>query len=105
MYSCSQKDAIDLSNFDEVAWQSDKDGCAGIRTELRNDLINVKEELKGLNGDQVISALGKPNKTDLASRNQKYFIYNISCNTNSNDASTLSIRFNAVGLSYVVIVY
>ena len=103
--SCSQNSTIDISKFDEVAWQADKDGCAGTRIEMRSDLINSKEELKGLNGDQVTSVLGKPNKMNLADRNQKYFIYNISCPTSSDNTSTLSIRFNAVGLSYEVIVY
>ena len=105
MNSCTQRSAIDLSNFDEIAWQADKDGCDGQRVKMRTNLINVKEELKSLNNDQIISVLGKPNKTNLADRNQKYFIYNISCPTSSDSASTLSIRFNAIGLSYEVIVY
>jgi len=105
MNSCTTNNAIDISNFDEVAWQTDKDGCDGQRIKLRNDLINAKDELKGLNGDQVISVLGKPNKMNLADRNQKYFVYSISCATDSADVSTLSIRFSAVGLSYEVIVY
>jgi hypothetical protein len=88
-----------------VTWQADKDGCTGKRAEMQDDLIKVKEDLKGLNGDKIRSVLGKPNKINLAQRNQKYFIYNISCPTNLGEQSTLSVRFSAVGLSYEVLVY
>lgn len=104
LISCSQK-TVDLQDFDESAWQADKDGCNGIRTIMRETLIKVKSELKGLNGDEIIAVLGKPNKTNLADRNQKYFIYYISCPTHTSKSSTLSIRFSAIGLSYEVIVY
>lgn len=102
--SCSNKE-IDLPNFDELSWQKDKNGCEGIRSEMRENLIKVKSELKGLNGDEITNILGKPNKTDLASRNQKYFIYNISCPKELEEVSTLSIRFNATGLVYEVVVF
>lgn len=102
--SCSQKPS-DIPGFDELIWQADKDGCDGKRLEMRNDLIKVKTHLKGLNGDEVVSILGKPNKKNLVDRNQKYFIYSISCSDQNSESSTLSIRFNAVGLSYEVIVY
>jgi len=102
--SCGQK-TVDLQDFDESAWQADKDGCDGARTKMRDTLIKVKSELKALNGDQIIAVLGKPNKTNLADRNQKYFIYNISCPTKTGEHSTLSIRFSAIGLSYEVLVY
>jgi len=104
VFSCTSK-SIDLLNFDESAWQTDKDGCNGVRAEMRDNLIKVKSDLKGLNGDQVTAVLGKPNKTNLASRNQKYFIYNIACPKESEETSTLSIRFNATGLVYEVVVF
>ncbi len=104
LLSCDQKN-LDLPNFDETAWQADKDGCNGTRLGMREDLVKVKDQLKALNGDDVISVLGKPNTTNLADRNQKYFIYNISCDDHTSEASTLSIRFSAIGLSYEVLVY
>ena len=102
--SCNHKE-LDLPNFDESAWQKDKDGCDGIRAGMRDNLIKVKDGLKGLNGDEVTSILGKPNKTDLVSRNQKYFIYDLSCRKELAETATLSIRFNATGLAYEVVVY
>ena len=102
--SCNQK-SIDLPKFDESAWQIDKDGCSGTRLKMRNDLIKIKPQLKGLNNGQIISILGKPNKTNLIDRNQKYFIYNISCPSETGELSTLSVRFNAVGRSYEILVY
>jgi len=95
----------DLPNFNEGAWKKDKDGCDGIRQQMRSQLIESKELLKGMNGDEISDVLGKPNNVNLAKRNQKYFIYNITCATDSKEPSTLSIRFNATGLSYEVVVY
>ncbi len=104
LLSCGQKN-LDLPNFDEPAWQADKDGCNNVRLEMRDDLIKVKDQLKALNGDDVISLLGKPNITNLTARNQKYFLYNITCDDQAGEPSTLSIRFSAIGLSYEVLVY
>lgn len=105
--SCSPP--IDLEGFNEKAWQSDKDGCQGLRLKLKEDLMSVKEQIKGLNNDEVITLLGKPNKTLLDKRNQKYFIYSLSpnqscSNHNPEISSELSLRFSAIGLVYEVLV-
>jgi hypothetical protein len=104
MFSCDSKD-LDLPNFDEEAWQQDHDGCAGARLKMKAELIEVKSKLKGMNGDEITAILGKPNKTDLAKRNQKYFIYHMACTNELKETAILSIRFNATGLAYEVIVY
>ena len=107
IFSCSQKK--DIKGFNEDAWKSDKNGCEGIRAKMQPQLEAVKNELKALKSDEIISVLGKPNMTKLSTRNQKYFMYNISpsdvCkNYDSNKNINLSIRFNAMGLSYEVII-
>lgn len=106
--SCSTP--TDIDGFNEQAWQSDKDGCEGLRFKLKDELELVKDQIKGLNNDEVISVLGKPNKTLLDKRNQKYFIYAISpsknCPNHEQGApSELSLRFSAIGLVYEVLIY
>ena len=104
VFGCS--DPIDIPNFDEEAWKKDVQGCSGTRQQLIDNLMLSKEELKGLNSSQIAAILGKPNITELAARNQKYYIYHVSgadaCKE-STTTSRLSIRFNAVGLSYEVL--
>ena len=104
LFSCGQN-SVDLQNFEEEAWRTDQSGCGGLRLKMRDELIRVKSQLKGFNENQIMDVLGKPNKINLVDRNQKYYIYNISCPTQNIAYSTLSIRFNAVGLSYEALVY
>ena len=101
--------SIDLEGFNEKAWKSDKEGCHGLRVKLKDDLITVKDQIMGLDNEEVISVLGKPNKTLLDKRNQKYFIYTITpsenCSTyNKEIKSELSLRFSAIGLVYEALI-
>ena len=106
LLSCTNH--IDLPNFNEAAWKADKYGCEGFRTTMQDQLEKVKNDLKGLNSDEIVSVLGKPNKMKLSTRNQKYFMYTISpiekcANYQQKNKVQLSIRFNAVGLAYEAI--
>lgn len=107
LLSCKNK--IDIEGFNEEAWMHDKNGCEGIRNNMKNQLIGIKEQLKALTTDEIISVLGRPDKTRLGERNQRYFIYSISpaepCeNYSAAIVNTLSIRFNAVGRAYEVLI-
>ncbi len=108
LYGCSQH--RDLAGFDKIAWQEDSGGCQLMRIKLIDDLIPHFENIKGLNQDEVIKLLGKPDENELYKRNQKFFIYNISPHNCENEDSKvprkyLSIRFNATGLAKEVIIY
>lgn len=107
-FSCNKK--IELPNLDESAWQRDMNGCSNIRSTLTEALNKDKELLKGLNQDELISVLGKPDQNELYKRNQKFFIYNITPTNCPNEADKsprqyLSIRFNATGLAKEVVIY
>lgn len=106
-FSCGNK--VDIEGFNEEAWAHDKNGCEGIRKSMKEKLIEIKDQLKSLNTDEVIDLLGRPDKTRLGERSQRYFIYSITpsekCESySSSNKSTLSIRFNAMGLAYEVLV-
>ena len=101
--------SIDLKSFDEVAWQNDKGACNNERVDMLDDLENAKDQLKGLNQDEIVNVLGRPDENELYKRSQKFFIYYITpkiCNDQEFEQYTyLSIRFNATGLAKEVIVY
>lgn len=106
-FSCTK--TIDIAGFNEEAWMHDKNGCEGIRSSMLDQLLEIREQLKALDTNEIIAVLGRPDKTRLGERNQKYFIYHISpgehCEGSlTENNNTLSIRFNAVGLAYEVIV-
>jgi len=105
--SCTK--SINIEGFNQNEWQQDKNGCEGIRSTMTKTILGIKSELLGLDTDEVISVLGRPNKTILGERSQKKFIYNISpiesCENHSTEKETkLFIRFNAVGLAYEIII-
>jgi hypothetical protein len=71
--SCKNK--IELQEFDTARWIADKGGCTGDRKELALELVKIKSRFKGHSSDDVVATLGKPDKEDLHSRNQKFYYY------------------------------
>lgn len=103
--------STDIPQFEESDWQSDKNGCQGLRSAMIEQLEQAKGSLKGLSEDEISSLLGKPDRNELYKRNQKFFIYDIkgSKSCEAQDPTTtytyLSIRFNATGLAKEVLIY
>lgn len=101
----------DLPGFNETEWQADENGCQGIRLKMLDDFKQVKDQLKGLNEDEIVDVLGMPDKNELYKRNQKFFIYEITnapqcLKKKSGDTRMfLSIRFNATKLAKEVMIY
>jgi len=99
----------DLPNFDEATWLQDENGCNGDRLSMVEGLNNAKEQLKGLNQNDIDALLGKPERHELYKRSQKFFYYQISpakaCDTDYDGSDIyLSIRFNATGLAKEVLI-
>ena len=111
MLACSGQKSPEVKGFDNRSWINDPNGCMGQRRELMRDLEPNLKQLKGLNNQEVIRVLGKPDRNELYKRNQKFFIYYISdaktCGDLNSDTSSvyLSIRFNALGLSSEAVIY
>lgn len=100
--SCTKK--AELGDFDVDKWQSDPKGCKGIRSEMIDDLLEVKPNLLGLYQKSIIKALGQPESEELYERSQTYYFYAIDpseeCDgTASDDPRILSIRFTALGIA------
>ncbi|HNP16799.1 MAG TPA: hypothetical protein PKL31_00085 [Fulvivirga sp.] len=108
MVGCDKK-TIDLDNFDEVAWQQDKNGCNSVRINMVDALEADKEKLKALNQDEIMAILGKPDANELYKRGQNFLIYFITPKNCGGDEPKehkyLSIRFTAMGLAKEVLVY
>jgi len=99
--SCQTK--VQFEQFDAAAWQSDRNGCTGLRTTLLPDLLLEKDKLTGLNQPSLSRVLGRPDHQELYVRNQKFFVYFIdpseACRDQSGEEQPrqLHIRFNATG--------
>ncbi len=105
--SCS--DNKKFATFDSSTWQQDKSACKGSRPALVKDFEGIRRELLGLNQDDVIDILGRPDFQLLYQRNQKFYVYFTEPGTQcqgekeNSKARTVSIRFNAVGLASEII--
>jgi hypothetical protein len=96
-------------SFDNDSWIEDTNGCKKNRLGIYKQILESQNEILGLTNKQIIRILGKPERNELYSRNQKFFIYQVSpaskCNlSNNTETLFLFIRFNAVGLSQEVFV-
>ena len=93
---------VDIDNFDEAAFRSDPEGCLGIRANMKDLLFAADTHFKSLSQEAIYATLGKPDRQELASRSQKYFVYYIdpAPECQGNDTSslplTLYIRFSAM---------
>ena len=99
--SCSGK--TELTNFDSKTWISDKKGCNLTRYEMMPRLEELIFELKGMKERQLQDALGKPDKTELYERGQRFLIYDVSpdktCQSNYQGQQVdLILRLNALGI-------
>jgi hypothetical protein len=99
--SCSK--SIDLEGFDVKGWIEDKGGCKGQRKELTEELIRIKKKFKGHTSEDVVATLGKPDREDLYSRNQKFYYYflepGIHCesgNMKKSEANYVAFRLSAM---------
>lgn len=107
LISCNQ-DPI-LAGFDSQRWQADRDGCDKQRISLTDEVINRKDELMGLNQNEITAVFGKPDRHELYSRNKKAFVYYVDggpeCQEQKAIPDKLVIRFNGIGRVNEIIVY
>jgi len=100
-----------IEGFDEVSWTADPNGCKGVRSGQIAQLMQHKDELLGLDENEVRNLLGPPDRHELYVRGQKFFQYftspgpPCSLTEGAQQNSYLSIRFNALGRSSEIIWY
>lgn len=114
LVSCSNPNAVTQQEFDMKAWKKDRNGCENIRTTLVEDLEKIKPKLEGLDEVDLRKILGKPDFSELYSRNQKFYTYYIDASekcTNSNSQNVkngerrvVQIRFDAINAVNEIVV-
>ena len=92
---------VDIDGFDEEAFQSDPNGCLGVRAAMRDTLFSVDTQFKTLTQEEIYATLGRPDRQELATRSQKYFVYYIDPAPNCSEGDdpsplTLYVRFSAM---------
>ncbi|MFL5731429.1 MAG: hypothetical protein ACJ75J_18210 [Cytophagaceae bacterium] len=103
---CSE--GYQLQGFDKKVWQLDKKGCEGKRKELVGILIQNKPRFKGMDDDDLLNLLGKPEKTVYYGRGRKDYSYFINpgnqCQNNQDmpAGSRLLVEFDALGYVNII---
>lgn len=103
--SCSRKKKKinRLQKFDAELWISDKNGCVGERLNMKNQLLALKHNMRGLNTGEIESYLGKPDAQELYNRSQRYYIYFLEpgpkCENSKENPQALFVRFSAIGIA------
>src|SRR3990170_1093876 len=102
-FSCD-KPLPALEGIDLERWREDKNACNNIRTNMRQAIDEQKNKLLSLDQMQIVELLGKPDRNELSTRNQKFFYYFLEpsplCGSPADSiANQLVIRFNAMGLA------
>src|SRR5690606_24103495 len=74
--SCQGK--TDITNFNEDQWKQDAYACKEQRANMEKDLLGARKELLGLTQQEIRKLLGKPERQELYTRGQKFFMYYLS---------------------------
>jgi len=103
--ACNQKSKkiSKLQDFDSELWIQDKNGCKGDRLGLKNKILSLKYNMRGLKTSDIESYLGSPDAQELYDRSQRYYIYFLEpgpkCNAATSNPQALFVRFSAVGIA------
>jgi hypothetical protein len=101
LITSSCEDQLKIEGFDSETWKKDGEGCSGKRKEQLQVLLDSKEKIAGNSEQRIMNFLGSPDRNDLYTRRQKFFIYYIDPGPHCPDKGTrhemLIIRFNATG--------
>lgn len=96
-----QGEPIKLEGVEIKVWIDDAEGCNLKRATMVPVILEQKEKILAHSEADIIELLGKPDRVELYTRNQKLYHYRISpgptCSTPDSLNSELLIRFNAMG--------
>jgi hypothetical protein len=98
----SCKEAPKLEGFNSELWKEDKKGCKGKRTYLSEILLTKTSDLRGVDDDDIVEILGKPDKYEGETRGKKTYYYytqpGSQCESNLMlEGAQIVIEFNAIG--------
>ena len=108
--SCTR--SIEIEGFSSKEWKSDRNGCKNIRQDDAKLILESKDKVLGQTEHAILKLMGRPDKNELYTRQQKFYIYYIDpgplCDetmSTMDSARYLSIRFNATGVVNEVFIY
>jgi len=101
---CCSKPVPELDYFDSDDWKNDPKGCNNTRSEYITSLEQQRDKLKGLSEGDLVTVLGRPDRTDLSEHHEKFYYYFISCPKADSIGMALIVRFNATGVSKEVVI-
>ena len=81
-----------------------REGCLQIPTSKNKFKQYLVSEIKGENEEEVVAALGKPSRIELYERGQKFFFFDVNCDSTNKPNYLLKIRINALGLANEILV-
>jgi len=102
---CSRE--IEINGFDQIAWQQDVRSCKNVRPTLIPSLKKAIPQLIGLNHNEIINVLGKPEGNSLEKSGERVYYYFVQpgeqCNyENIPKANKVLVRFDALDRVYKV---
>ena len=102
LVSCKEKKVI--KGFDSDAWKSSRMGCEGNRLEKVNLILTNKKEWLGIDDDEIVDLLGRPERSYYYERNVRAFAYYLTkgkqCDsTEVSFGNRLIVEYNATGYS------
>jgi len=105
LFACSQKPK--LEGFNSDVWKNDKKGCEGKRAYLAEVLLAKNQQLRGMDDDDLVNLLGKPEATNWESRGRKTYYYFIQkgsqCDQNLVlEGVKLAVDFDALGRVHII---
>ena len=100
--SCEKKP--DISGFDEAQWQTERLACSGTRSRTVDFILKDKKPWQGLDDDDIVVLLGRPERSYYYERNVRAFGYYLTPGKQCDSSAAkfgdrLIIEFNATGYS------
>ena len=66
---------LDVGNIDLVNWKNDRYGCKGLRIQDVDEIRRIKNTFLTKNNQELIKTFGRPDRVELATKSQSFFIY------------------------------
>lgn len=66
---------VDAGSIDLVNWKNDRYGCKGLRYQDLDEIKRIKNTFLTKNNQELIKTFGRPDRVELASKSQSFFIY------------------------------
>jgi len=102
-FGCGNPPGDKIAGIDWEVWKTDRNGCQMKREGYADTLAAQTDRLKALSEMEIVKLMGRPDRTELLERNQKFFTYFLNggpgCADTRNGTLWLAIRFNAMGLA------